>query len=713
MANAPPRTNSFESRFHEALTATLAEDSDCLSALDVLWQSAQKKANFVAALAISAVAVNHIHHSWSSFAGLETWLGRLADGLSHEGQLTNVADQIRVHCAATVAHHLSDHEFDDCVPRGKRLNLAIAKLTEHGGDQPADVLFSAARSLLDLIEIENHAEGFEAIMLLLEARRKDPKLSPLWLGRALVYGGRCYLRFNLDQKRERFRERALKAWRDARLLGRKHHLQPLQFDVAHAEILDATTRGETDALPLLLADMEQAVDAMRPMQLSEYFIQRTKLALHEEDAQTAATASADAMRYAKLAHAPEKQFGAHVLARVWSLTLAQDFATARLTLTANIAVQRGRPKEILLCIDTFLLALAARAEAGSNSLASADTAPIYRQRLADAFARSVALKWPNYLSSLPKLATMVSADALNAGIESVFVRATIAQRKLPPPEVDCPSWPWPLEILTFGGFVLKRFGERVEFEGKVQKKPLELLKCIASTGFRGVSIHLLSEMLWPDAEPEQARSSFKVTLSRLRALLAVPNAIDLTETRVALNRDIVSTDCERFDTLADALENLISEAARNEGSPELTIRIVALAERVSASYVGSFLGDEAVNRWLESARVRWHARFIRLIGQAGAQIETGHTIAAAIRLYERAVERDATAEELHRRLIAAYLAQGENAQAMNVFLRLRHNLALLLGVMPSEKTLALIAPLKPATEVRVDAPSKVRPLRLS
>lgn len=706
MSKPTPRTSSFEPDFQSVLADTLKETTDCLCSLDAFWKAADKKGERGASLAAAALAVNHIHHAWSSFAGVDQWLARLARDLAYEEQLLHTADQIRVHCAATVAQHLSDSPFINTIHSRARLKRVIALLTEHGSELSVDELFSAARSLLDLIEVENQPEGFEAIMLLLEARRSDAALNPLWLGRALVYGGRCYLRFNLDQKRQRFRERALRAWREAHELGRKHKLSPLLFDVAHAEILDASTRGEIDALPLLLADMELALDTRRPMQLSEYFVQRAKLALYEEDVQTAATASADAARYARLAHAPERQVGPHVLAQVWSLALGARYAAAREMLAANIASQAGRPKQILLCIDAFLCALAARDTDGPDT-------PRHRSFLADAIKQAVELQWPNYLSSLPKLSSLVSADALNANIEPAFVRAIIAQRKLPPPMIECPAWPWPIEITTFGGFTLKRYGERVEFQGKVQKKPLELLKCVAAAGPRGVSIPLLSEILWPDAEPERARTTFKVTLSRLRNLLGVANAMNLTDTRVALNREIVRADCEQFDALAGAIESVTFGNPPNVVDKSATAPLGRLAERVLSVYAGGFLGDEPCNRWLQSSRVRWHARFIRVIAQTGLLIEAEDGVEAAIRLYERAAERDATAEELHRRLIAAYIQQGEHAQAMSVFLRLRHNLALLLGVMPSEKTLALIAPLNPVAEGRVATPGARGTLRLN
>ena len=691
MPKAQPRTAAAPATLQAVLAETFIESADCLVRLDALWLSAKSEKNHRLCLLIAAIAVNHLHHAWSSFAGLDTWLSRLAQDLSEEAAVTDAADKVRIHCAAMFAHHLSNTPFADALSIALRLKAAIALLTEHGAALPPNELFSAARSLLDFIEIENAPDGFEAILMLLEARKEDPDLNPLWRGRALVYGGRCYLRFNLAQKSKRFRERALKLWKEAHELARTHNLRTVQFDVAYAELLDAATRGEFDAVPLLLADMEASLDARRPMQLSEFFVQRTKQALVEADVQTALSASADSLRYAGLACAPEKQIGAQVLGRAWALAIDGQYAAARERIAANIAAQSGRPREIILCISAFLGALEVREAEGPEG---AD----YVQRLREAFTQAARLQWPNYLASLPTLASRVSGDALNAGIECAFVRATVAQRKLPPPALDCAAWPWPLEITTFGGFALKRFGEPMPFEGKVQKKPLELLKSIVSVGRRGISIHLLCEMLWPDSEAGQARTAFKVTLSRLRKLLDVANVFEMTDTRVALNNEMVRVDCARFEALGDALD-----AADTAPLSRTTVNVAntgasSLVQQFIAVYAGRFLGNEPANRWLQSARERWHARFVRVVIDAGARIEAEGNIDVAISLYERAVEHDTVSEDLHRSLIAAYMRQGEHAQAISVFRRLRHNLSLTLGVMPSDKTLALVATLNTANE---------------
>ena len=80
------------------------------------------------------------------------------------------------------------------------------------------------------------------------------------------------------------------------------------------------------------------------------------------------------------------------------------------------------------------------------------------------------------------------------------------------------------------------------------------------------------------------------------------------------------------------------------------------------------------------------SKFFRAIKLTGAYWQaTQHWDRAAL-LYERALELDNLAEEIHRELMRCYLARRESADAVRVFRRCRELLSFVLGVMPSEAT---------------------------
>ena len=97
-----------------------------------------------------------------------------------------------------------------------------------------------------------------------------------------------------------------------------------------------------------------------------------------------------------------------------------------------------------------------------------------------------------------------------------------------------PEWPWRLRIHTFGGLRLVVDGEPLMFSRKVQKRPLALLKALIALGGREVHQEAIEDLLWPEAEGDAARFSFKTTLGRLRRLMGGENVIELKDRKLTL-----------------------------------------------------------------------------------------------------------------------------------------------------------------------------------
>jgi ATP/maltotriose-dependent transcriptional regulator MalT len=118
-----------------------------------------------------------------------------------------------------------------------------------------------------------------------------------------------------------------------------------------------------------------------------------------------------------------------------------------------------------------------------------------------------------------------AAAALAHGLETAFVQRWIVQRHLPaPPGSHAPDWPHPLRLRVLGGFGVWLDGEALTFEGKVQKRPLELLQVLAVHGPAPVPVARLVDDLWPELEGDAARKSFDAALHRLRKLLGAHGA---------------------------------------------------------------------------------------------------------------------------------------------------------------------------------------------
>ena len=128
----------------------------------------------------------------------------------------------------------------------------------------------------------------------------------------------------------------------------------------------------------------------------------------------------------------------------------------------------------------------------------------------------------------------VCGKALESGIETEFVQGIVMRFGLVP-EAPMANWPYPVRIYAGETFRIVVDGKPLEFSGKVQKKPLEMLTVIIGHGAKGVAEERICDELWPDAEGDRAHQSFTTTLKRLRQLLGHPEAIALKAGRVTLD----------------------------------------------------------------------------------------------------------------------------------------------------------------------------------
>ena len=126
-----------------------------------------------------------------------------------------------------------------------------------------------------------------------------------------------------------------------------------------------------------------------------------------------------------------------------------------------------------------------------------------------------------------------------------------------------------------------------------------------------------------------------------------------------------------------------SQSSANTGEFE---QIAIRCERLFDLYKGPFLVQDLKTPWIMQMRDSLQSKFFHAIKLTGAYWQaTQHWDRAAL-LYERALELDNLAEEIHRELMRCYLARRESADAVRVFRRCRELLSVVLGVTPSEAT---------------------------
>lgn len=251
---------------------------------------------------------------------------------------------------------------------------------------------------------------------------------------------------------------------------------------------------------------------------------------------------------------------------------------------------------------------------------------------------------------------------------------------VPPAEISY----WPLQIYTFGRFSLLRDGVPVTFTGKVQHRPLELLKALIALGGRDVAKTVLSDHLWPNTAEEEAHQSFTVTLHRLRRLLGNSRFIELKDGRVTLDPCNCWVDVWAFERLAGQAETLLH--ANLQGETALTA--FAAAQQAIEHYRGDFLAAEADRPWSQARRERLRSRLLRLVGMVGRMYEEQGAWDQAVACYLHGLVANELAEELYQQLMNCYRKMGRHGEIASTFQRCRVNLALK-GIKPSARTKAI------------------------
>jgi DNA-binding SARP family transcriptional activator len=291
---------------------------------------------------------------------------------------------------------------------------------------------------------------------------------------------------------------------------------------------------------------------------------------------------------------------------------------------------------------------------------------------------------------LPSVMAALCKRALEAGIEVEYVQNFIRSYNLFPekPLFDIGEWPWPVKIHTLGRFELALDGNSVLFSGKVRRKPLQMLKALIALGGKQVNEEQLTDLLWPEADGDQAHSAFSTTLSRLRSFIGYDKAIEIHGGKASLNPRYCWVDAWAFEEICGQV-HLLLEGIGETGSRENreSENIIQLAERAISMYGGTFLPDEGNQSWVLPLRERLKNRFIKLITMFGNHLESIEKWEKAAEYYQMTLDLDEIAdEEFYQKLMICHHRLNQPVRAFEVYRRCSKTLAASLGLKPSPKT---------------------------
>jgi DNA-binding SARP family transcriptional activator len=215
------------------------------------------------------------------------------------------------------------------------------------------------------------------------------------------------------------------------------------------------------------------------------------------------------------------------------------------------------------------------------------------------------------------------AEALDAGIEVAYVKSLIRRFRLESPVTASETWPWRAKVYALGRYEVYHDEERLQFPGKVPKKPLMLLKALIAFGGRNVPEERLMDALWPDEEADAARKSLDITVLRLRKLLGGNDSIIVSDELIGLNPQICWTDVWAFEARVAQ-----TEVADGDGRS-------AAASAALSLYRGDFLPADAEEPWTLKVRERLRAKFVRLVESVAHAEEAAGQLEKAMAHYSK------------------------------------------------------------------------------
>ena len=183
--------------------------------------------------------------------------------------------------------------------------------------------------------------------------------------------------------------------------------------------------------------------------------------------------------------------------------------------------------------------------------------------------------------------------ALQAGIETDYVRWLIARADLaPPPDPGLRlAWPWPVRLRTLGGLCVERRDCESATRPFSSQGQVALVSSLVAAGPKGLDRDTLARRLWPGSRRDRAMNSLNVACHRLREQLGDPGAVVAEGGRIAFATGRVWVDAWEVVVLArqsDACDrHTLEEAvACCQGPPEL-----AGADELESDFIATEVGN--------------------------------------------------------------------------------------------------------------------------
>src|SRR5258706_3878201 len=207
----------------------------------------------------------------------------------------------------------------------------------------------------------------------------------------------------------------------------------------------------------------------------------------------------------------------------------------------------------------------------------------------------------------------------------------------------------------------------------------------------------LAAFLWPDSEPQAARTGLRTALTLLRSLLADSDASPSQHSHLLSRHELLGlnphTPLEMdLDVVQQAYQALRLSAVPSE---QQRTALVALFQHALSLVRGPFLDgfwlreETGFDAWVQQQQHQWQVRLLQLFDRLSTWQEEAFELEQARATLTRWLALDPLSEEASRRLMRVHLTGGDAVAALQVYATLRVRLAEELQATPSADTVAL------------------------
>lgn len=230
-----------------------------------------------------------------------------------------------------------------------------------------------------------------------------------------------------------------------------------------------------------------------------------------------------------------------------------------------------------------------------------------------------------------------------------------------------------VRIQVLGRFEVLVGGRAVPLTAWRSRQARSLVKILVAHRGRPVARAELTELLWPDDDPQRTGHRLSVLQSTVRGVLdptrlwPADHHVRADVAGISLDTDHVSIDAEELLRDADHAVQL-----RRDGAPE---RARELLVEVAAGYRGGAFGDEPYEQWSDGLREEVRAVWLRSLRCLAELSAAAGDVDQAVTSLVRLLAADPFDESAHRGLVRLLQRAGRHGEAHRAFGRWAHAMA--------------------------------------